>query len=351
MSTEVRGSPKFAIMKIRYGLWLIAGSILTMAISCGHENAEESSKIIVKKGSRTRKKGRIFEKVKVVQVPLTAEENNLRGKVHTMQYVTYTYNVQGDRSLNDSGTNAYDTAGRLVRQDAWDRKGQKKWACAYEYDKTGKLSRWTLDMIQQGKKDTTTFVYNTEGDKVRTLTRANDPKLSGRKEYTYDGHGNEAEVTEYDLTNKVRGITRAKYNDLGDQVLLGQLFPNGTLYTARAAEYDVYGGLVSLSQYVGDSITGKTRMVNDSKGKHVEVSNYSGDGIYYGKSVYRYDTSGNMLEHTSYGPDDSLSGKHLVFEYEYDSTGNITKATTYRIVQEKRLLLNAAENRYTYYRN
>ncbi|GAA4460524.1 hypothetical protein GCM10023093_03310 [Nemorincola caseinilytica] len=322
-----------------------------MAISCGENKKEnENNGIIVKKSARTRVKGRIIEKVRVVQIPLTAGENNLRGVVHTVAYTTYGYDTKAERALRDSGLNVYDEQGRLTRQDAWDKKGNKKWECVYEYDKTGKLTRWMLNMIAKGVQDTTTFAYDTKGNKIKAETRANDPAISGRKEYTYDEQGNETSVTEYASGNKIRSLSRSNYNNMGDQVVLADLFPDRTPYMTRTATYDLYGSIVSLQLYVGDSMTSKSVMTNDGRGKHVEIKMYDGKGRFSGRAAYAYDTSGNMVEHTNYDASDAPADTRTVLEHEYDSAGNVTRTVTYTEKKGKRSPQNSVVYRYTYYR-
>jgi hypothetical protein len=307
----------------------------------------ETTDVIIKKATRKTRKGRIVEKIKVVDIPLTAAENNLRGRVHMVRYKTYIHN--GARQLNDSGYNVFDRDGHLTGQHAYDKKGNRKLECVYRYT-DGRLQDWILNIMNRRETDTTTFRYDRSGNRILAVTRTNDSSRSGRKEYSFDNNGNETEVITYTLKNKVSSITRSEYDNRGNQIVSSELFPEGTHYMASTAEYDAYGALTALAFYVGESMTGRTEMLNDDKGKHIEMTLYGTDKEYTAKSVYTYDSLGNMLSRVSYGPDKARQLVNKAYEYKYDIAGNIIAFTEYEVRNGKRTPKYSIANEYTYFK-
>lgn len=329
------------------GILMVLGAGL---MACGGGNEPAGSNITVKKAVRSRKKGRIYEKVIVVQVPLTAEENNLHGKVHTVSYRTYALK-DGAKKLLDSGFNVYDEEGRLREQNAWKGNGERKWKCVYSYNAKGRLAEWNLDMQARGERDTTVFTYDASGNKIKAVTRANDPMQSGRKEYVYDRAGNETEVIKYSATGSVQEHILYEYDGNDNQVTMAELFPDGTPYKIRKATYDSYGSITGLILYLGDSIDSRTMMVNDARGKHIEIRSLGADSSYEGRSVYAYDSVGNMVEQKVYkSTDEQAVASHVLLEYEYDSYGNIAKQTAIVVQKGKRVPREYVAYTYTYYK-
>lgn len=331
----------------------IGGILLVLIVglmACGNDNEAASPGITVKKAVRSRKKGRIYEKTIVVQVPLTAEENNLHGKVHTVSYRTYALK-DGGKKLLDSGFNVYDEAGRLKEQNAWKSNGERKWRCVYSYNAKGQLAQWNLDMQARGEKDTTTFTYDATGNKIKAVTRANDPMQSGRKEYVYDRAGNEIEAIKYSMTGSMQEHILYEYDENDNQVTMAELFPDGTAYKIRKATYDGYGSITGLTLYLGDSVNSRTLMVNDARGKHIEIRSLAADSSYEGRSVYAYDSVGNMVEQKVYkASDEQALASHVLLEYEYDIQGNIAKQTAVVVQKGKRVPKEYVEYTYTYYK-
>lgn len=286
----------------------------------------------------------------MVQIPLTAEENNLQGNVHTVKYRTYTF-IDGNKRLLDSGFNVYDNAGRLTEQNAWKSTGERKWRCLYKYNDKGQITEWNLDMEARGERDTTVFTYDAAGNKIRAVTRANDPLESERREYSYDRAGNETEMIAYSITGRIRKHTLNQYDRNGNQIMMAELFPDGTPFKVKKATYDGYGTITSLTLYLGDSVNSRTVMLNDADGKHVEIRSLGADSSYQGKSVYKYDSLGNIVDQKVYKPTNEREvASYVVLAYEYDQAGNITKQTASVMKQGKRVPRECIEYSYTYYK-
>lgn len=317
--------------------------------ACVDNGVDITGRITVKKAVADRKKGRITEKTGVVKIPLTAAENNLKGKVHTVRIREYKVAEGNKKTFTDSSYNVYDTAGHLVEQNGWNKNGKRTYRCIYTYEQ-GRLIAWNLDLIANKSKDTTVFFYDARGNKVRAVTRSSDIMASGRKEYTYDEMGNETEIRAYGIRGQLRTHMQSKYDGAGNQLIEADLFPDGTVYKATRAEYDMYGNATLRVYYEGGQITSRTMLRNDANGKHIEIRLMRPDSTLEAREEYAYDTMGNMVEHRHFVlPELEKEAYRIVFEYEYDSMGNITHMQAVPVVDGKRGIVKVIEYLYTYY--
>ncbi len=58
----------------------------------------------------------------------------------------------------------------------------------------------------------------------------------------------------------------------------------------------------------------------------IEAASYGSDGSWSDKTIYKYDSAGNMIEKAWYISDGSLNDKYT---YKYDSSRNVIEKTTY----------------------
>lgn len=87
------------------------------------------------------RKGVIWDKKKVVQIPLSLEENNMKGKVKTVTYTHYKFedrNGQKEKLQDANGYNTYNEWGYLTQQNEYDADGKVKWHCNYAYNANNK---------------------------------------------------------------------------------------------------------------------------------------------------------------------------------------------------------------------
>jgi hypothetical protein len=324
-------------------------------VSCNDTKMPENTPIQVHKSRRIRnagKRGRIIEKQNVVQIPLTAAENNLKGYVNTVRYRNYLYNNAGKKEFTDSGINKYDQKGNLLEQYAWNSLGKPRWICTYYYNPNGQLKKWVLNMIARGENDTTDFFYDDNGLKTRSITRTGDIVTSGMKEYTYDVHGNEVVLKQYNSMGRLRRLLTSTYDLRDNQIETAELFPDGTVWSKKVATYDANASLTSLTSYLQDSLCGKTIMTNNTNGKHIEITSVAVDGSTGGRTQISYNNQGNILERINIGADGKPKGKmsHLVFSYQYDSNNNPTLERSFLMMNGQRKPIAETVYEYTYYR-
>jgi hypothetical protein len=311
------------------------------------EVKKNSTRIVRRRG----KHGRIIEKQNVVQVPLTAAENNLKGAVKTVRYRNYMYENNA-RVLTDSGYNSYNAQGNLIEQYAWNSAGKPRWVCKYVYNAKGQIVRWMLDMKARGEQDTTEFVYDDNGLKIRAVTKTGDPTTGITKEYSYDVHGNEVLVKQYNAAGRLRRMQQSVYDAHDNQIEIAELFPDGTVWSKKVAVYDANASLTSLTSYLQDSLAGKTIMQNNSLGKHTEITAVAVDGTTKSKTTLSYNDHGNIEERLATGSDGKPVGKmpHIAFSYRYDAKNNVTWEKTNVIKGTKTIPYAETEYEYTYFR-
>jgi|GEM_PF-6067350 len=298
----------------------------------GDAGKEEQKAIVVKKsvGYGRIRHGRIYEKEKVIDIPLSALENNLNGKVHTVRFTGYKYTGK-TKTLADSGTNVYNASGMLTAQHRYNEKGKVLWKAVYTYNAAGMPEHWFIHLSGAvTTDDTTTFSYDKAGRRIKAVVTSSLSSRGGRKEYFYDRHGQETEMRAYNSAGVLKTNMRSIYDNKGDQVLLAEVFPDGTPYISRQAAYDAAGNIVSLSFLLGDSVTRRTEMVNDTRGKHTDIKMYSGSGALRSHTVCTYDEHGNMTSRTTRDSTGKQQGYALRFVHEYDAAGNVTSETVLR---------------------
>ncbi len=334
--------------------WFISTVILVWAsvASCSDTNEfEESKKSSTRIVRRSGKHGRIIEKQNVVQIPLTATENNLKGAVKTVRYCNYRY--EGNKKvLTDSGYNVYNKQGNLQEQYAWNNAGKPRWVCKYLYNGNKQLAGWILDMIARGEHDTTDFIYDANGLKIRAITKTGFPGTGGTKEYSYDVHGNEILVKQYNEAGTLRRMQQSTYDMHDNQIQIAELFPDGTVWSKKVATYDANYSLTSLSSYIQDSLAGKTVMKNNANGKHIEIAAVALDGNTRGKTLLSYNEYGHVKERIALDGDGKPVGKmpHIGFVYQYDVKGNVTLEQTNEINGSKHIPYAETVYEYIYFR-
>ena len=97
----------------------------------------------------------------------------------------------------------------------------------------------------------------------------------------------------------------------------------GDVECVTITDYDVAD---KFGEIVKDKITGKTFYRFNQKGDVIEWARYNSDGSLEWKNLYKYDSQGNQIEEAEYNSDGSLMSKWL---YKYDSQGNLIEETSY----------------------
>ena len=299
-------------------------------------------------------KGKMWSKVNVVQIPLTAMENHILGPVKSVRYNDYKISEKdGSKVLDDSGYNVYDKFGHLVDQNEYNKDGKPKWKCTYRYDEKNKAVQWDFDFFDHEKYSTkVTFKYDDKWNKTEENWASSNNDHSRKSDYKYDDRGNEIEETVYSADGKILSATEYKYDNRGFQVEMIMKGKDGAQMSKERIEYDNSGNRTYSAYYRSDTtIEMETKETADNKGRTIERVGYKKDKAILGTTKMKYDDWDNMIEDLSYKPDGSIDTARWNFytDFEYDSHGNAIKETWYKLKSGKKVATDVAEKKYEYY--
>ena len=329
-------------------------TILCMLAVILFSSCQENNKSAdTSKTEKKTKKGRIWDKVNVYQIPLTAEEYPLKGKVKTATYQYYTLtekNGQVEKKFSGRDSNVYDEAGHLIDQTSWDENGKRLYKCTYAYDKDNKATLWHFITDRDSSEANVTFKYDDKGNTIEQLWADSDPTQSMKTTYKYDDNGNVLEETRYDGDGKIRTVTSSKYDAKGNQTEFVYKDKDGKIRMKQTAAYDGNGYKISGDDYNNDSLVGKWTRKNDADGHMLEETSLSLEGKVLGGRRSTYDKMGNEIK--GYVSKEGNPAEHILTDsttYEYDKTGNAIKETMYYLKPDKTGKTTYTEAVYTYY--
>ncbi len=296
-------------------------------------------------------RGKMAGKVNVVQIPLTAYENHIFGKVKQVKYMDYSVAPDGKKKLEDIGENLYDNAGHLVDQNEFSADGKAKWNCIYKYDEKGRPVSWDLKFGDTVKNLKVTFKCDDQGRKTEQVEVGTSKERSRKFVYKYDSKGNETEVIEYSAGNYIVSVATYKYDSRGFQVEYTRKDARGKLQMKTTQDYDEDGNRTSGVVYASETeVRGKWTATNDSKGRMTETVYQNSDGKQQARSKLKYDDWDNVIEYNEYKPDGTIDATKTTYtEYVYDSKGNPTKETWYIMKDGKKIVTGISEKTYLYY--
>ena len=301
------------------------------------------------------KTNKIFDLVNVNQIPLTAAENYLKGKVKTVTYKEFSISEKDGRpniKLLDTGYNVYDKEGHLVDQNTYTPDASYDLHCKYTYADS-RLQEWAITISGFMKADNkTTFKYDKKGLKTERKEVDKDTTKNNRTTYKYDAAGNETEERLYDSKGDLKRVTTYKYDDRGNQIEYEEKDGKGKLTYKLTYEYDNNDFKVAGAAYESEKEpVFKWTRKNDEYGKCVEMTKNNADGSFKTKTIYTYDAKENVVQMLYYKENGSIdeTGNNVFWSFEYDKAGNITNYTSYKLVGGKRIPDGYVETRYTYY--
>jgi hypothetical protein len=89
--------------------------------------------------------------------------------------------------------------------------------------------------------------------------------------------------------------------------------------------YDSQGNMLTWVYYgLRGRLEGKSSYKYDEKGNRIEAALYRRESILDHREIYSYNEQGDIVEYASYNGNGSLRHKRA-YEYEYDSEGNWVK--------------------------
>jgi hypothetical protein len=299
--------------------------------------------------------GKIWGKVNVVQIPVTAIEDHILGPVKSVRYADYKFSDDGSKVLDDSGYNVYDKAGHLIDQNEYNADGQQKWKCTYKYE-NGRATVWNFNFYDRDDSENTTFKYDSKGRKIEKNVIGSKEEDCRRYVYTYDDKGNEIVESEYyGKGDKKPWTSTYTYDKRGFQIEYVHRDETGRCLQKMTQEYDDNGNKTGGGYYTSDTtMVGRYKAKLDNKGRVIERQGYKKDGSRDSRIVIKYDDWDNVIEYTAYNPDGTIAkaaATNMQAEFEYDSHGNAVKSTWYKVKDGKKVKDDMAVRKYEYYSN
>lgn len=218
--------------------------------------------------------------------------------------IEYTYNIHGGkdggRQLVCIDSITFDKRGNY--QDKIRRTGKEYTYYSYYFDVNGYALGWNE--------------YN----------RAQ--QLQGRTAYLNDRDGNRIERTVYMSERMTKKETSRYDNNL---LVEEQSYnPDGSVAERREYKYDGSGNNTELDFYDADgNLTQRYLYKYDDRGNRVEWRYYDADEFLVALTTYYYDDHDNVIEVSSFNYDEHMNWKHS-YVYEYDEDDNWVRQTIYR---------------------
>lgn len=338
---------------------LFTAHVLFLFITCLYMGAcsnggQPKSDAIDTLTAGTAKKGKIWDKVNVVQIPLTLEENNMVGPVKTVTYRNYIFvkkEGQYRKQLDALGYNVYDKFGHITDQNEYEADSTPKWKCIYRYDSNNKAIEWYFRFYERDDEYKTTFIYDNAGYNIEQKITNVKPGKSERILLRFDENGNEVESVTFDTADVMKTATVSEYDKFGNQTKYTNQSVDGKATFQLTASYDSNGYKIAGTIAMMGELTSKWKGVNDSKGRMIEKRDFDADGTFRRKTTYKYDTRGNIIEMISYNAAGKLDTTvwNSFYQYQYDSVGNIIRETNYDFKSDNEIPKNYIEREFTYY--
>lgn len=325
------------------------------------------------------RKNRVWSKLNIVQIPLTAYENQILGPVHTVVYKTYKVADKNGmtRKLADSGRNVYDRFGHLVDQNEYAADGKPKWKCIYKYDDHNKAVLWDFRFPDRNEHDLVSFRYDSHGNQTESIWADEHNHIRSRAKYKYDGNGREIWEGGYDSTGKLKSISNSKYDASGNETEWSDEDADGKIGLKIICKYDKAGNRVTEDSYHSD--TGKPYRIvfkYDSKGNELETTSYPPGSSVGGRTTTKYDADGRETESRRFDEAGKLLSKRTITysgnkelieenvynsrgsldesegsysEFTFDEQGNTVRFEDFEMKDGKRVLRKLRVTEYTYY--
>ncbi len=333
-----------AILSILFVLMLISGCTWNNSKTKKKETQGQSGTAWVNP-----RKGKIWDRVNVFEIPLTAQEYQLLGPIKSVRYAEYKTHKDGTITLIDSGYLVYDTQGHLVDQIMFDSSRKTACTATYSYNDQNRALEYNYTSYRQSKpfSEKVTFQYDSLGRISEETTVESNGANKKTKKFVYDNNGRVIQEINFDENEKIQYTTVIKYDSRGNETE----YRNDNAGMRMTATYDEKGNKIEAYNYMIDSTRPlKETMINDANGWCVETDFYERDGSLKAKTKRTYDKYGNVLTCIDYHPDGTIDENYIgSHEYEYDQYGNTTKQKNLFTKNGKRKLKTMTISTFEYY--
>jgi hypothetical protein len=224
-------------------------------------------------------------------------EEIFRNKFDSVYYKeTFKYDEKGNKieevwySSNDSAESKifyfYDENGKLI-EELYPNSYSSQIIIKHKYDNMGNEialirlnSEASIDLL-----DSNSYKYNEKGNKISKFRYISIYRIDSTIFY-YDGNENLFEEVQY---------------------------LDGSIFSKITYKYDEKGNKIEDESIFSDLGEIKTTSIYDEKGNLLEITNHDSTYIPYLKSIFKYDSIGNIIEKIEYGKE--LPYKKIEFIY------------------------------------
>ena len=270
------------------------------------------------------------------------------GRVRSIQIYNSDVDANGRQSVRKlSARCIFDAKGRT--SEFWQyadegEYGQRIQRFVWIYDAQGhEIENEIFDMKDDPKRpDRSLVTFDTKGRPVETRSFDSDGELNGRTVFEFDDHGDAIKETSYDSNGQGESITMRRY-DASHHVLSeessdksnGRAWKTSYRYNDQGKVIEEIAHLPEgsaryLSTYDQKGRLSSRETITDKEltpGLGNEYGLCDDCGVFPGKSIFRYDEKGLIIEEQMIQPPD-----HLVrlSRYKYDKHGHHTEEWVYQ---------------------
>lgn len=204
------------------------------------------------------------------------------------------------------------------------------------YDRTGNLTKFEMGHRGSGKVKTerrqTIFERDAGGQKTVSRSIGADGLPLDEIRYSYDERGNLVEQGTY-RNNKLLFKSVHAYDDQGHKLETKTYLSDGSLKSKSVYTYDSKGNIATIASYKNCTsdqacaLDYKAVDAYDGQGRMTEAVIYKANGTLDERRVYTYNANGYEQEVVVYSSAGIILKKETS-SYEYDSNGNWTKRAT-----------------------
>ena len=317
-------------MKHLYLLSVIA--FVTICSSCGSSQSNSSSRLEAPERQGWNEQRPLFGDVESVTITYYWLNDKfgeiVRDSIYRLQ--KYYFNEEGDviksNDFNFMNKYTYDSARNITEEARYRPDGSLAWKEIYKYDSAGNRTE-----VVHYKSDGSlcwkgVYKYDSARNRNEEAYYFLDGSLAWKEINKYDSAGNKTEAARYDSDGSLGVKTVYKYDSAGNKTEEAQYGSGGWSVWLQMLIYESNSTENRFEWNSDGSLSWKSIYKYDSRGNMIEETYYDSDGSLAWKEINKYDSAGNRTEVARYDSDGSLNGKYT---YKYDSRGNMIEETDY----------------------
>ncbi len=224
-------------------------------------------------------------------------------------------------------TVTYDSNGNKVSIINYDPASRSnKQTQHFKYDDAGRKIQWN---VRQGStRITTIYRYDAQSHKIEALEQAEIGKATISRKYisVFDSDGRQTEACYRENSeSEIRAFYSYEFDAAGRVVVVNTYDQNDRLYHKRVCEYDSRGDLISQTNYGPEgTVYERRKFTYSAEGKTERISKAVAESALKGVLVRRFDNNNNIVDISTYAPDDRLLSR-TSHTFDYDDFGNWTR--------------------------